>query len=225
MKIALCISGQPRFYNKGYEYLKKNLLDHYEVDIFFHTWKNETTDFIDLLELYKPVKYTISDPLFNDIDEKYTRIPSEKFPAYFSVSGLYSVYHANLLKIEFENDKNFKYDWVVRIRFDYALNVEIDFSILDKNKIYIPNCRMVPERNFGNDQFAVGSSEVMDKYSSTYKHLDKFYNNGTVMIGEDMLRENLTLHNLIGENLVYVDMNNPFPPGPKNGTWHSLIRE
>lgn len=225
MKIAVCISGQPRFYNKGYEYLKKNLLDHYKIDIFFHTWKNETTDFSDLLELYKPTKYTISDPLFNDIDEKYTRIPGEKFPAYFSVSGLYSIYYANLLKMELENNKNFKYDWAVRIRFDYALNVEIDFSILDKTKIYIPNCRMVPERNFGNDQFAVGSSEVMDKYSSTYKHLDQFYNNGTVMIGEDMLRENLTLHNLIGENLVYVDMNNPFPPGPKNSTWHSLIRE
>ena len=24
---------------------------------------------------------------------------------------------------------------------------------------------------------------------------------------------------------VYVDMNNPFPPGPHNGTWHSLIRD
>ena len=39
MKIALCLSGQARSYEKGYEYHKKNLLDHYDVDVFYHTWR------------------------------------------------------------------------------------------------------------------------------------------------------------------------------------------
>jgi hypothetical protein len=39
------------------------------------------------------------------------------------------------------------------------------------------------------------------------------------------MRANLHEHNLHGENLVYVNMNNPFPPGEHNGTWHSLIRD
>jgi hypothetical protein len=84
---------------------------------------------------------------------------------------------------------------------------------------------MVPERNFGNDQFAFSSAENMIKYMSTYENIDQYYSQGTQMIGEEMLKANLIHHNLVGENLVYVDMNNPFPPGPHNGTWHSLIRE
>jgi hypothetical protein len=56
-------------------------------------------------------------------------------------------------------------------------------------------------------------------------HIDKFYDAGTVMIGEEMMSANWKMHNLVGENLLYVDMNHPFPPGKYNGTPHSLIRE
>jgi hypothetical protein len=45
------------------------------------------------------------------------------------------------------------------------------------------------------------------------------------MIGEDMMSANLKRAGLVGERLQYVDMNNPFPPGPYNGTPHSLIRD
>ncbi len=48
---------------------------------------------------------------------------------------------------------------------------------------------------------------------------------GVVYIGENLMQANLRENNLIGENLVYVNMNNPFPPGVHNGTWHSLIRD
>jgi hypothetical protein len=118
-----------------------------------------------------------------------------------------------------------KYDWVIKARTDYALNVKIPFEELDNTKLYIPNCRMVPERDFGNDQFAFGSEETMFKYMSTYQNLDKYYEAGNQFIGEDMMRANLHEHGLIGEKLVYCNMNNPFPPGPHNGSWHSLIRD
>ena len=84
---------------------------------------------------------------------------------------------------------------------------------------------MVPTRDFGNDQFAFSSQDNMMKYMSTYVNLDKYYDAGNQFIGEDMMRANLHEHNLYGDKLVYVDMNNPFPPGPHNGTWHSLIRD
>ena len=225
LKIACCISGQPRSYKIGHEYIRKNLLDVYDVDVFFHTWKNNNIDFSDLVNLYNPKKYVIDQPLENIFDKKYTRIPSKKFPAYFTVSAFYSIYTANELKKDYEKKNNFFYDWVIRIRFDYALNAEPDFTILENDKLYIPNCRMVPERNFGNDQFAIGTSKIIDDYSSTYLNLDDYYNQGLVMIGEEMLKANLLKHSLVGDKLVYVDMNNPFPPGPHNGTWHSLIRE
>ena len=50
MKIALCISGQPRSFEKGYEYHYKNIIENNDVDVFIHTWKspnlNELIDFI-----------------------------------------------------------------------------------------------------------------------------------------------------------------------------------
>lgn len=223
IKIAACISGQPRSFEKGYEYIYENLLSKYNVDVFFHTWFKEDTDYDKLKELYQPKDFLIELPLV-DTFENYTRIPSPKFPAYFTVSAYYSIYRASRLREEQEINSNFKYDWVVKLRFDYALNGIPDFS-LDNTKLYVPNCRMVPERDFCNDQFAFGSSSTMTKYCSTYPNLDTFYNDGVVMIGEDMLQATLRKYDLIGDNLVYVDVNNPFPPGEHNGTWHSLIRD
>ena len=84
---------------------------------------------------------------------------------------------------------------------------------------------MTPNRDFGNDQFAFSSQQNMMEYMSTFKYLDEFYEEGVQMIGEEMMRANLYRSHLTGENLVYVDMKHHFPPGPRNGNWHSLIRD
>ena len=84
---------------------------------------------------------------------------------------------------------------------------------------------MVPERDFGNDQFAFSSQENMNKYMTTWDRVDEYYDSGVQFIGEDLMQANIRKFGLIGEKLVYVNMNNPFPPGPHNGTWHSLIRD
>lgn len=217
MKIALCFSGQSRSFEKGYEYYKKNLLDHYDVDVYIHTWKFDKQR--ELLELYKPLSYEFQTPPLGDFDRRYTNTPNpEKHPPRFTYRMLYSMYLCSELLCR-------KYDWVIKSRTDYALNVVIPFDQLNNNKLYIPNCRMVPERDFGNDQFAFSSQENMKKYMSTFLNIDKYYNAGNKFIGEDMMRANLHEHGLHGEKLVYVNMNNPFPPGPHNGTWHSLIRD
>jgi len=75
-----------------------------------------------------------------------------------------------------------EYDWVIRSRTDYALNTVIPFAELDNTKLYIPNCRMVPERDFGNDQFAFGSKETMMNYMSTYININQFLSNQTMFM-------------------------------------------
>jgi hypothetical protein len=220
MKIALCLFGQPRSFEKGYEYHKKNLLDHYDVDTFIYLTEGDNQKIQDL---YKPIHYVYSprkpDP---EIDLKYTRTANPiKHPARTTHSMFRSMYMCSLLI----GNSYAKYDWVIKSRTDYALNVKIPFEQLDNSKLYIPNCRMVPERDFGNDQFAFGSYKTMMKYMSTYDNIDEYYNAGTQFNGEDLMRANLHKHNLHGEKLVYVNMDNPFPPGAHNGTWHSLIRD
>lgn len=226
MKIAVCISGQPRAYDKGYEYLKRNLLDHHDCDIFIHTWRNRVYLIDDVIALYKPTGIKVDEPLPKSVyDSKYTHTPDASgWPPHATVSAFYSMFQSMLLKVD-EETRNRPYNWVIKTRFDYALNGKIPFEQLDPQKLYIPNCRMVPTKDFGNDQFAFGRTNIMNDYMSTYLNMDHYYRMGTAMIGEDMMRANLHKYGLVGDRLEYVDMNNPFPPGPYNGTPHSLIRD
>lgn len=229
-KIAVCISGQARSWAKGYEYLAKNLLSQpgIDADIFIHTW--DTTESVAILSIYNPRASIIAPQKQFDV-LRYTNVPpptpgwSVKNPAFGTVSQLYSINRANYLKEIYGSETYIKYDWVVRTRFDFALNAVIPFNNLDPEKLYVPNCRMTPERDFCNDQFAFGGPKVMSLYSQTYASLDYFYDRGVMMIGEEMLSANLKRQCLIGDKLVYVDMHHPFPPGAHNGTWHSLIRD
>jgi hypothetical protein len=220
MKIALCFSGQARSFEKGYEYYKRNLLDRYDVDVYIHSWKRDATvGEKSIVDLYNPVGYLFEDPPETDANTKYTHTPDiQKYPPRNNYLQFYSMYKCSTLI-------QGNYDWVIRSRTDYALNVAIPFEELDSNYLYIPNCRMVPERDFGNDQFAFSSQENMMKYMSTFTNLDKYYDAGAQFVGEDLMRANLHEHGLFGDKLIYANMNNPFPPGLHNGTWHSLIRD
>jgi hypothetical protein len=227
MKIALCLSGQARCVKQGYEFVKKNLLDGNDVTVFCHVW--ESPEVVDI-EFYKPEALMIEKPLTNDLS-KYTNVPPPqpnwkvKDPARAAWNLMYSLKVANELKNVYEDENNMKFDWVIRSRYDFALNTPIPFAELDNTKLYVPNCRMTPARDFGNDQFAFSSSENMDKYADGFNHIEKHYDSGTIMIGEEMMAANWREKGLVGENLVYFNPNHPFPPGPYNGTWHSLIRE
>ena len=219
MKIALCFAGQARSFVKAFDYYKRNLLNHYDVDVYIHTWEFEEQQ--KLIELYNCNVYKFESPPNGDYNNIYTNTPNAKrWPPRNNYLQFYSMNEVRKLV-----SKETQYDWIIRSRTDYALNVVIPFEELDNSKLYIPNCRMVPERNFGNDQFAFSSRSNMLKYMSLFENVDKYYNNGTQFVGENMMQANLHEHNLHGENLVYVNMNNPFPPGPHNGTWHSLVRD
>ena len=228
MKIALCLSGQPRCFEQGFEYYKKNLLDHYDVTVFCHVW--QTPKAKDIFDLYKPAKFAVEAPLDNDLS-KYTRVPPPqpnwkvKDPARATWNQQYALMKANELKMEHEFENKMYYDWVIRARYDFALNVVIPFETLDNSKLYIPNCRMTPARDFGNDQFAFSSSRHMNSYADSFNNIDKHYDDGVTMIGEEMMSANWKEKGLVGDNLVYFNPNHPFPPGPHNGTWHSLIRD
>ena len=228
MKIALCLSGQPRGLVTAFQYVKKNLLDKHDVTVFFHTWNNVSET--EILKLYTNSQLWLTEPPQDPDLSKYTRVPPPqpnwkvKNPALSTWAQFYSLNKANLLKIKYESEFGV-FDWVIRSRFDFALNTEIPFEELDNSKLYIPNCRMTPNRDFGNDQFAFSSSRNMDKYCNVFNRIDEFYDVGVTMIGEDMMSMNWKTTGLTGENLVYCNMNHAFPPGPHNGTWHSLVRE
>lgn len=227
-KIALCLSGQPRSVELAFPYVKNNILGGNDVTVFTFSWGKNNQN---ILDLYKPALSIVREQNVIPDFSQYTRFPPPqpnwkvKDPKLSTWSQLYAIAECNELKKQYEKENNMVFDWVIRSRFDFAINTYIPFEVLDNSKLYIPNCRMTPERDFGNDQFAFSSSENMDNYSRCFYHINDFYNDGVQYMCEDFMSANWKLYNLVGENLVYCDINHPFPPGPYNGTWHSLIRE
>jgi hypothetical protein len=217
-------------WEKGYEYHYENIIRDNDVTVFLHSWEMPAQQMQAISAKYNAHSFITSPNPTVDLS-KYTNTPPPS-PNWKVKDGRMSTY-AQLLAInecmrtkrEYEEYHNMKFDWVVRSRFDFAINVRIPFEELDNSKLHIPNCRMTPSRDFGNDQFAFSSSENMNKYAEAYNNIDNFYNSGVQYMMEDFMSANWILHGLTGENLVYCDINHPFPPGEYNGTWHSLLRE
>jgi len=225
MKVAVCLSGQPRSFEKGYEYLKKNIIDEHDVDVFYHTWDYDDTLKMEIEYLYRPKACMYEKPL----DEKYFLEtypnPNPRFPPYITTSMYYSIFMGNHVFRKYCLTNNEKYDIVVKSRFDFAINRKFSFEEVQEYKVYVPNCRMNPQRTICNDQFAYGKPKAINLYSMTYQNIDRLVDAGFPYNGEELLSGNLQINGLVGENLVYVDMNHPFMPDKYGSMRHSLIRD
>lgn len=228
MKVALCLSGQPRMFRKAHEYVKEHLLDKYDVDVFAHSWNTNVNDVMSACHLYHSYGPCITPPLNPDGLTEYPDI-DPKWPAKNVISMFYSVFKANEQKREHELREGFRYDVVVKSRFDFALNIVPDFNKMEQGKVYVPNDyikgHIKPNGIICNDQFAYGDSKTMDSYSNTFWNIDRARHHGCPMGAEELLSVNLQINGIVGENMVYIDMNHPFPPGKYNNTPHSLLRE
>ena len=223
MKIALCLSGQPRSYKKAHEYLKRNLLDHFNVDVYLHAWRPKVgriAVFDELNTLYNPIQFIMDESLPETINSDLN-VPNASHPANFCTSMFYSIHRANDFRLREEAKKDKKYDFVIRSRFDLALNKVIDFSTLERGKIYVSKDTDGPNPLL-NDQFAIGDSDVMNIYSGTYSLLRWYSSKGVPLCGHEMLQAQL---NHFGVPVERIDINHPFVDGKYNIGRHSIIRD
>jgi hypothetical protein len=222
MRLALCLSGQPRSYKKAFEFISRNLLEKYTVDVFFHTWVNVPENsyiFDELQQLYRPVIASYDYSLPSNVNS-HMLVPNGSHPANFCTSMFYSINVANEYRVKHEVFGAFRYDFVIRSRFDFALNKVIDFGSLETNKLYVP--KDVEGPALLNDQFAIADSDTMNVYASTFLYLQKLYNSGVPLCGHEMLQEQLTRNSTPVER---IDLDHPFVDGDFNRGRHSLIRE
>lgn len=195
MKIALCISGQPRMYKKGYSELKEYYLDKYDVDVFIHTWKDKIykgTEFYpedknnkqyeytkeifsDLIELYNPKSILIEDQL--KFIEPDIISPTWRQSLQNCASMWYSVYKSNELRKHYEVIQNIKYDYVIRTRTDLTFEMPlIDLHTYDPSVITLHKWKTsYPQSTYGyKDCFAISGPDAMDKYCSLYNELSYY---------------------------------------------------
>lgn len=213
MKIALCLSGQPRYLDEGFNYLYENILKKYSVDVFVHTWwddqmknkkmdlpsslsygrtyfwKDDTID--DIKSKYNPIRFTYESQIdfetFDDVNYQLCR-PSHVH------SMFYSIEKSNKLKLEYENMNDVKYDLVIRSRFDVKIN-KFDIELNEIDPEYI-NCSTVGIDE-PNDQFAISSSQNMDVYSSVFSNLQNYRRSGFKgFVGEKLLKHHFAMNNI-----------------------------
>lgn len=188
MKIAICLSGQPRFVEKGIESLNKNILINKDIDVFIHSWfdkdnkdikfdssqphlnfnvgtQNEKTE--ELLNSIEPKKIILEKPKNFDHLSHLPDLPTAKQTRLASM--FYSMYQCNQIKTDYEKENGFIYDLVIKTRIDIQYNHQVNILKLInkdiKNHIFCPkkyqDCRM-------NDSYPTKSNFSYSSLADTW---------------------------------------------------------
>lgn len=228
MRIALCLSGQLRFVEQGfYDSIRPNILDTGNVDVFIHTWNISPEQigkpFInggghpmgepvkesiveDTRVLYNPTKMVV-EPQIQFESGKWTD-RTTWYRSEYMLSMFYSIYASNELKKSYEKEHNFKYDWVVRSRFDVTTpSGKLQIQELDSSNLYTPADVFDPINGYV-DSLAYSNSKNMDIYSDTYNNVYSIMEDLNMkLVGEYVLRKHVDNHNInvigIGTHKLY----------------------
>jgi hypothetical protein len=214
MRVAICIHGKPRFYEKGYAVLERFMKKHTGIifDIYLHAWVDTKEVENELLSIYNPVAYHFEEQREFDIElYKYTiayknsnihRIKgfdasrniqekAQKTSCWVSISQIYSRYICKgLVKGE--------YDCVVTTRYDFLNDIDLDLNEIDLSMIYTNSCH-VP-RFLLNDNFLVFPLDKYKNVMNMYELLPTILNSKDVL--SKMTEINEVLHINIEEILL-----------------------
>ena len=138
MRVAFCLVGivgssnfgmglgKPIDFRLGHHFHKKHIFDNNDVDVFIHSWSTEFEK--ELVDLYKPKKHLFEE----QIDFGQDNIRDQCI-----LSRWYSTAMSVRLKSLYEEENNFKYDWVILYRFDHVFLTDLNFSNFDNSNFYV----------------------------------------------------------------------------------------
>ena len=176
--IAVCITGQLRSWDRVKDNILQNIIRD-NTDVFFVCDEDLSIPNIN---------HEIIKDNHNFYDESILQLFRSRKNPETSVENCINMYYkimkCNELKTQYENEKKFKYDIVIRLRTDTHFQEPVIFSE-DRNKIFIPN-----NLDFGGvcDQFAYGSSQLMDKYCDIFHNIKPYFDEGCKFHPETLLK-------------------------------------
>jgi hypothetical protein len=212
MKSAVCISGLSRTYKQTFSNFKKNVLQPLkelgDCDIFISIWSTkeinqinpnyssfeDPSDINDIISKYRPKNIEIES--FKEIKDNFllSNWTNKKCPVnnvvkndvLMAAPASYKVMRCNQLKQNYEKLKNFKYDLVLRTRFDVEID-QIRPNEFDLSKI---NC-LYSYDNLIGDYFYISNSENDDKISQLFNNYSTLLNIKDTDMGPE---RNLAFH-------------------------------
>lgn len=169
MKIALCLSGQPRVVDQGFHNIKQSILDKNDVDVFIHTWfdsNNLSTNSVipgrechtldplaieKLENFYQPKKLLVEKPKrwkrsYGFPDKCFT----DAWTWALEVNGgldiakeyINNITHSMFYSMMMSNLIKEQYSSEQNIEYDLVIRNRIDFSphvVLDLSKVKLDN--------------------------------------------------------------------------------------
>lgn len=208
MRTALCISGQLRSFDNPaiLKNLYKHIIEPLKADVFIDTWYDRGDSFYaqsakinpkydvrenieanKVQELYNPIMMKIEDFRYwkeNLIPQDLNRnIIKNGVPYIGGTAMFYKIFGANNLKTEYETENNFKYDLVIRSRFDLIFYKPIEDDYLKNLNVLWNNNGPAIYMNYRvHDTFNFGNSNIMDTFSNIYLNLPKYWDDKNYLI-------------------------------------------
>lgn len=193
MKIAICLSGQPRVAEYTIPSILNFFSGEHEYDFFCHSWnynsykrKTESPEpnqqpiwweqdtEVDTNEVYRCLSALGPKKCVVDSKQVFRHSP------FMWHSMSYSMMYANHLKKQYELENNFRYDYVVKSRYDIVFPLGDKFTISPnantKNYLDIFTCHAGRAPNEFNrinasDVLLYGSSLGMDILTELYRNI------------------------------------------------------
>lgn len=218
MKTAVLICGQIRDAKRCFESINEHVVQPYNADVFIDTWMPSNDDVMldhrgdiirndmsidEIISNYRPKLITVEDfnnPLTSRIKQncpKSAKSYDGNLAWETKVENVFYMYYklwrVSELKTYYENMNGFKYDCVIRLRFDLQFE---SFPIFnpESNQVFIPE--RGDHRGGINDLLAVGGGTAMDKYTSLFKNMKSYIENGVGLHPESLLRSHLEISNV-----------------------------
>lgn len=212
MKTALLLSGQLRNAKDSYPLIKKNLIDVYNADVFISTWSDshkigksvlaggsspDDSTIDEVIGMYKPITIEV-DKYEDELVQKFKKMFSPyEANAPFETKPLavfmmwYKTWKVNQLRINYQKINHFKYDTIIKSRFDLDCDSEIQIIDPQPNQIYIPKGW---DWKMGyNDLFALGNDSVMNYYCDMFNNLIPMLDDGHMFHPEYLMKAYLDL--------------------------------
>ena len=225
-RIAVCISGHMRTFESTYRSFIDNVIlpSNEKCDVFIHTWETmgsmgsklgsdekmsnikTETQLSKINEIINPKKIIIdSYEIYNTLLSRMNKLAklttddknylhNKDLIAYSSM--LYGMDRVKKIFEDYENEFNFKYDIVIRLRTDLYFTNKLIIKNWNLNSINIPNIGKYYAQGM-NDQFAVGNSQNMKIYLNLFDKILDYINNRECLIKPEVfLKHHLTKNSI-----------------------------
>jgi hypothetical protein len=214
MKIAVLITGQPRFTREFDDFLD-NLEDYDQLDFFFYIWVARHADSMLIPRTWPVAAEDVRSRIIKNLPPKSNLVelvvtdPPEYTPPdwiqrnpWTNPVHVWNNYYA-LKQVNILREKHNPYDMVIRTRGDVGIRSKLNLRSVNEFIQANPKIIITPDnlRNgigFAlNDMIAFGTGSAMSIYCNAIDHFEQYHKQGLHYHAETLLGQHLRVNGIV----------------------------